>query len=239
MIMQNYIFINRNLLPRVENEIVKTAFPRLKLAKVLDFRLRVHKLRGTIRELILGKISVYSSLYARSIPFEPLLDLADRHHAKLTAATKEFAYLLEAGPKNIKLNKEAIMFELCVLERLFVSKRLKKMYSEALIDMRNRTGSVHSFDNNKAKLSFYSSSNIVVFARNVRGSFKIFHFTPNSADLFGVRKNDLAGMSLTEFMPPQIAQMHDRLLINYLNGSTQSRKNGRIFTVVVSKRRVS
>jgi len=235
ILLQNYIYANRSLLTKVEQDIFPTPFPRMKLAKILNYRLRVHSLRSIMRTLIMGKIEIYSTLCGNIIPYTPLSKIVEAYTIELNKAKSEFEYLLETGPRNLKLNREAIMFELCVLEMPIVSKKLKKNYTEALIDTRNREGSVHSYENMRGKLSYFNSSNIVIFVRNINSTFRIYHYTANASDLLGVKRQELQGMAISDFMPPQLAQVHDRLIMNYLNGSSQSMKSGRIFTAITSK----
>ena len=63
----------------------------------------------------------------------------------------------------------------------------------------------------KREFFLLSSANVVVFARCQDSQYLISRFTDNASHLFDVGKAELAGSPLTEFMPDNIARVHDRL----------------------------
>lgn len=239
VILQNFVTIGKKNLTSIENSMFKPYFSKIKYSKILDFRTRVHLLRDKIKSMVLGKIEIYSLMFERHIDYRELVGNAVKLYAMQKKTMKEFRELFSIESKNIKLNREAIMFELCVLEKQYVSSQLKKHYHESLIDVKYRAGSVYTNDNSKNRFSFYNSSNIAIFARNNNNVFRIAKFTLNAAELLGLKKHEIFGKELSEFMPPQIAAMHDRIMLNYMNGNNNSNKKGRIRTVVKSKRNIS
>lgn len=239
VILQNFVTIGKKNLTSIENSMFKPYFSKIKYSKILDFRTRVHLLRDKIKSMVLSKIEIYSMMFERHIDYRELASNSVKLHAMQKKTMIEFRHLFSIGSKNIKLNREAIMFELCVLEKKYVSSQLKKHYLESLIDVKYRAGSVYTNDNSKNRFSFYNSSNIAIFARNNDNVFRIAKFTLNAAELLGLKKHEISGKALTEFMPPQISAMHDRIMLNYMNGNNNSNKKGRIITVVKSKKNIS
>lgn len=237
IIINNFVLLCKRAMQEVETETVKSAIHNMKLSSILNFRNRVQNLRNRIKNLIYQKIEFYSHLLPTVINYEKLCEVANSHLKLRNEITKELKELFEIGPNNIKLNREAAMFELCVLELRYVTKKTMSRYSEALMEMNNHKQSVNSLELQIYRKSFslFASSNIVVFAKPIRGIYRIMDFTQNATDLFGVKKHALAGSYLTDYMTLDIAAEHDRIVTNYLNGSTQSKKNGRIATFCISK----
>lgn len=235
VLMQNYIELAKQGLKLVEGELYKSYITDLSLWKVLDYRLRVHQLRYIIKDMIVDKIDVYSCLYQKLVNYELLVTASTALNKRLADTSQELKTLLKLGPKNIKLCREAIMYELCVLEKRYISSKLRKHYNDALVDVHNRVGSIKSLFSRINRFNLFNSSNIVVFTRNEASSFVIYKFTPNAAELFGVRKQFLQGKPLTDFMPGPIALTHDRMILRYLNGMSNSKKGGRILAAIKSR----
>ena len=144
IITQNFINIAKSSLSLVERDLFKTHLGDNSLWNIFDYRMRVHKLRYLIKDMIIGKIDLYSCLYSKQVDYKVLSAASKTLNDYLTSTKKELNVLLDTGPRNVKLCREAIMYELCVLEKTYISSRLRNLYTEALEDNRNRVGSIKS-----------------------------------------------------------------------------------------------
>ena len=165
----------------------------MSLWNIFDYRMRVHKLRYLIKDMIIGKIDLYSCLYSKQVDYKTLSSASKTLNDHLLSTKKELSFLISRGPKNVKLCREAIMYELCVLEKTYISSKLRNLYTDALEDNRNRFGSIKSGFKKQSRFNLYRSSNIVVFARNKESVFVVHTSTPNAQDLFGVSRQELVG----------------------------------------------
>jgi hypothetical protein len=208
-------------------------------SSILDFRNRVYQLRATIRDLTIDKIDLYSILSQRKVDFKRMIELAPKLKKKLDQTQEEIDALLDYRGENINLTREALIFEICVLERSFISHRLRSKYKAAIEDTKHRIGSIDPLHLRTRDFSFLNASNIVIFTDYAEHSQRIRRFTHNTAHLLDVRREELLGTPITEFMPAKIAKSHGRFVLNFVNGESRSRRRGVINTVVISRKKAA
>ena len=121
--------------------------------------------------------------------------------------------------KNLRLLKETMAFEVCLLERNHLTARTKQALLDARADLPLYRETIKSKEWSRSRFNFFNSSNVVVFANCLQNSIRITRFTSNACDLFGGTKEQLLGAETKMFMPSCVAKVHDMIIMNYLNGN--------------------
>lgn len=238
-ILQNYVRLAKQFL-KVEQDrwFGQSAFSA-DLWKVLEYHKGVHKLQQINRSIIAQKIEFYTQLVNKSINYKKLSHLASSVSRDIGRFRKGTNTLDGYYPSSILLNYEKVVFELCSQERSFLTHKTRKAYIEAIKLEREHllnSGSIASELPNK--FSCFDSSHVAVFTR-CKGSHFYFKFgTRNSSELFGVGVEEMTGCSLNQFMPEEIGFHHDKFMMNYMCGISESTLKGKIPTVVISKSRL-
>lgn len=236
--LQNLMQLARYQLLDSEKEFESSKYilERLNFSTVLDYRLRTHELRAVIQDMVIQKVDVYSLLGKKLIDFKELSNRGENLHREIKLYQKEINQLLDINGLNTKLTREALIFELCVLERPIISSGLRQHYREAFYDMRHRVGSIKN-EYSRLRYNPYNSSNIVIFSRQYEdSSYRIVRFTHNASQLLGMTEKEIYSSKLTEFIPETIAEKHDNLINAYLNGHSNPNSRGKKQVPVISKK---
>lgn len=235
-ILQNFIEITKQNLKLAEATNLSThpVIEAVNLAKILNYRKRVHELRFIVQDLTVQKVELYSILAQKVMDFKELTTLGQEIYKKTVKTQREIDHLISVSKCNIKLAKLGVLFEMCVLERPVVSSNLRKCFKEAYFDVKNRVGSLNSAST-KFKFSPFNSSNVIIFVRNYDNAFRICKHTQNAVHLFGVSHDILNGSRIDSFMPKHISKIHDRFVLSYLNGKSRMRHQGKLYVPVMNR----
>jgi len=161
-------FILQNLKHLCKNSLAhsipstSSSLAHLDFSAVLSFRSRVHSLKSTIREMVIMKIDLYSKLAMRRVDYRGVIDSGVRLKEMIDRTEEEIGELLDYRGENINLTREALIFEICVLERSFISHRLRSKYKAAIEDTKHRIGSIDPLHLRTRDFSFLNASNIVI-----------------------------------------------------------------------------
>ncbi len=215
---------------------VDSASTAIRISEVVSFKIRVDELKARVKELIQEKADFYSLIVDSQIDFKELISRSTSLYAGIRQVERDLAPLLQAKSENLRLIRTALDLEIRLKERQKVSLSIRNSFKEALLITKNKI----SFNLNllaKNRFNPLSSENSVALARKEQGTFRIAYFTTSCVELFGLPRSsaDLAGKKLVEFMPSTIAPVHDKMVVNYLNGNSSFRFGGRFNTSVLGK----
>jgi hypothetical protein len=209
-------------------------FEKVSFEVVLNFRRRVQQLKATVKNCIVRKMDLYSLLIQSKINFEKLMIMGSEI-VKLSNSVKlEIDDLMNYQGEIIDLVRQALLYELCVEERPIISDKLRKRYQLAIEDSRRRVSSVDPEIIKTRSFSYLNSTNLVLFVRKYNEEFRICKFTANASQYLEIDKSLLQGAPLNGFIPKSVAQVHDKLLTNFINGNSYSQRNGYINGVIIT-----
>ena len=210
----------------------------IKISDVVSFKIRIDELKERVKRLILEKADFYALIFDSQIDFKELISRSNTLYAGIKQTEKDIAPLLQAKSDNLRLMKTTLDLEIKLKERQKVSMFIRNSFKEALHISKNKI----SFNVNllsKNRFNPLSSENSVALARKEQGTFRIAYFTNSCLELFGMPRHgngvELTGKKIVEFMPSAIAPVHDKMIINYLNGNSSYRFGGRFNTSVLGK----
>ncbi len=207
----------------------------LNFQEVLQFRKKSQTAKAKIQELIYEKIEFYKLLHNQTIDFPKMMKLGNGIYEDIQMVTKDLDKLMQAGGLNVAFIRDALFFELCVLEKTYLSSKLRKKYKDMYTLSKHNSGSITS-TNSRSRFNPFSSSNVMVCLKKHHTEFKIDYSTQNTTSLLGTELLDVKGMNINQFMPKMIADVHDEFILNFLNGVSNSEKNGRILTNLITKK---
>jgi len=117
------------------------------------------------------------------------------------------------------LQTEIASYELCVLERGAVSSDCMKMIREIRSEeMNSREKKLKDRDVFDRQLDLYDSDNAVLFVTCHKSKFRIADFTANAPHMLEFPHDMMNGMEINKFMPKTIADVHDKYIVNFMNG---------------------
>jgi hypothetical protein len=230
-ILNSYVTLTKRMLDLKMYEVNNTLVRKVEFAKIFEYREKIASVRNNIKKGMLKKIDFYLNLVEDEIDLKSTLQLGEEVNDIIEIVQKEIDGLTDTCIKNLRLLKEVLAFEVCLLEKNQLSVRTRQALKDTQDELPFARETIKSKDQAKGKFNFYNSSNVVVFANCLQNSIRITKFTSNACDLFGVSKEQLLGAETKTFMPASIAAVHDVIIMNYLNGNNQSRPVGSIQSV--------
>lgn len=238
VILQNYVRLAKQKLRSDAQEWFGGSHLELDWWRVLEYQTGINRLQQINRTLIANKIELYTTLVQKTIDYRRISRLGTAV-AKETAAFRKGLLILDRYySQSVALNYERVVFELCALEKLHLSQRTKKNYLAAVrLEREHHQNFDAHMSESMKRFCGFDSSHVAAFARCRGGKFFFKFGTRNGSELFGVSVEEMKGCSLNQFMPEEIGKKHDGFMMNYLSGVSESNRQGRIPTVVISKSR--
>jgi hypothetical protein len=219
---QNYISIAKAKLKYQQESNSDPFSPKLELVNVLKYKENSNKLHKNNRTLFLQKMDFYQELSSPEVNYKEFSRLGQEIHKGIQETQALINNLLAVNHKNIRLMNENIFFELCVLEKVTISKRLRKYYSEL-----RKEGKLERMTKrvikDREKLNYFDTFHTVLFASCLNHSFKISMMSSNAPGFFKMSKNKMENLPINALLPKNIAIYHDEFLFHYLNGTSKTR----------------
>jgi hypothetical protein len=232
--LRSYLAVAKKKLDNVVQDKSQKFLKNVEFAKIFEYRDSIASLRAKIKDLMLKKVDLYLWLAQQEIDLEEVLTLGETIHKEIKVVGKEIERLSAINLKNIRLVKERMTYEICLVEKRQLTSATKNAFIEtcAEAEVHYNMGSMNTNNGIRRRFNFYNSSNVVVFANCLSQSIKITKFTNNACDLFCATKEQLMGAETKMFMPTCISIVHDNLIMSYLNGNSLGRKKGSIYSVL-------
>ena len=238
VILKNALTSSRTILRQTEktkyDEIFRLSKNSFDVTRVLKFRRRAFDCKNSIKEMVVQKRELYEQLVSVRIDYPKMVSKGTQVYQSIQKMNKELYQLLDEG--GIDMIADAINFELFVMEAAQLSIKLRKKVK----DLKTRYGNINQDSTvnvaSKGRFNPYSFQNVVVFLRNVQKEFRVDYYTNNASSLFGTDGESLRGSPVIEFMPEEVAVVHDQMMFEYINGFSNSKKEGRINTTVITRK---
>ena len=232
--LQNVLNICKRNYMSEQDASYRSYFQKMDIGGIMDYRLRVDCLMLTVDDLIKQKVDLYDILSKSRVDYKMMINISEKLYDETQRVQKEIDHLISVKGTNSKLLKCASRFELIVQERRRLSKKLRSYYGEVINESKTNTGIVQS-EVSKSKFNVLHSSNSVIFCRYQNGGFKVVDHSQNALSIFGMDYNhpELRGSLLSRFMCEEISQVHDKMMIGYLNGQSNLSANGKVKTMII------
>jgi hypothetical protein len=215
-ICNNFVDICRSEIEHLEK--YRTISKGLKvgeIAQILKYREGINTMADTIKELAFKKMEFYTILLSHPVEFDRLTSCGVLLKEKMSLFHDKVTELAKINLRNLKLLAELTAYELCVLEKPFVSHDLHKLY----IELRNEEATEQQrIDMGTEDVDLYSSSNAVLLVTCHKSKFRVSQFTSNSPSMFEVSPDSLLGSEIKKFMPKHIGEVHDQIIVDFLSG---------------------
>ena len=238
LLLKNLINKNKKLLLDEENKTLaptKNQFDTLNISSILRFRQRAQSVKQDIQSLIHDKIDFYRLMYNQTIDFKQMIECGCEIYKQIQQVTKELDDLTSTGGSNSVLIRDALFFELCVLERNYLTPKLRKKYKEVFSLVKKTMGSISS-TNSRYRFNLYSSSNVVICLKRNQNEFRIDYSTENAGSMLGTGQAEIKGINISQFMPAQIGRIHDEVILDFLNGNSKCKQSGKIYSTVITRK---
>lgn len=199
----------------------------LSLVAALQTAKDIQQLLQANRKAIAEKLKLYDMLISNRIPYPQLVKQGSNTRVQLLFLERQIGQLVVSTDNNIKVLREAVIFEICVQERNYISPALQERYKSVILYRKNREIVENDKASHNGALKF-SSNNVVLFTQRQPSGFIITQTTDNAGRLLGAKPGNSESRHLTEFLPKEFGQKHDLLMLNYLNGESFCKRNMKI-----------
>ena len=179
-----------------------SAVSSLNLKEVLDLTKSIELLSKQNRKVIAQKLKLYDLLISHRIPYKSLVKHGFETRKQIVDVEMRISKLLQPTDNNIKVLREALIFEVCVQERSHVSPGLQEKYRSVVTHKKTRGYGEHHKDLQQHTLKF-SSSNVVLFTQRQPSGFVITQTTTNAERLLGTHTQQPDSRSLSQFLPQE------------------------------------
>lgn len=221
----------RRLGESVENR-DSSALNRVSFSKVLYYKNRLDAVNADISKVMSIKLKYYQELAKKEVNFEKVTSIGYDLNNKVIEIKTELSRLSSISTKNENLVRLMISFDILVMETPFMSKRSTTILGEFQQEQLNKAEGPSSKSNCITRLSLYGASTAAVFSNCLDENLKVSKYTSNAPKLFGTPEKEFKGSPIKNYMPKIIANVHDSLVSNYLNGYTTSSDRGCLETVM-------
>jgi len=218
-ILESYVSLAKRQLDMQMDEMNDSLIRKVEFSKIFEYRERIANVRNNIKTGMLKKIDFYMMLRKDEIDVHSVLELGEEVEGIITNVKNELDALSKTCLRNLRLLKETIAFEVCLLEKNFLSAKTRQALKDTNAEMPFYRETIKTKDGSKNKFNFLNSSNVVIFANCLQDSIRITKFTTNACDLFNTTPEQLMGSEIKSYMPSNIAVVHDTIIMSYLNGS--------------------
>jgi hypothetical protein len=215
-ICNNFVDICRSEIEHLEKyRTISKGLKAGEIAQILKYREGINTMADTIKELAFKKMEFYTILLSHPVEFDRLTSCGVLLKEKMSLFHDKVTELSKINLRNLKLLAELTVYELCVLEKPFVSHDLHKLY----IELRNEEATEQQrIDMGAEEVNLYSSSNAVLLVTCHKSKFRVSQFTSNTPSMFEVSPDSLLGSEIKKFMPKHIGEVHDQIIVDFLSG---------------------
>lgn len=197
----------------------KTGFMKSKsLSQLLMFKRRVAGLQSQLKKAAESKIELYSQLSLDNINCSTLFQRGNDTFELQESCKREINSLLRISNKDFFLVKRGIFLEKFLYEKQMISPALSKALDEVVLEHQVPKDLDFTVETTKHKINFFSADHAVVMVSCAGPPFKIAHVSGNYRDIFEASESELVGSHIDQYMPECISRLHDRYVLNYLNG---------------------
>jgi hypothetical protein len=219
IIAENYSDIIKTRLENFDRFRIQKGISPGDLSKILLYRQEIENLGDSVRAMAMTKIDFYTTLSSHPVDFNRLTNYALDLKNNAKAFEKTTSKLIKMNKRNLQLQTEIASYELCVLERGAVSSDCMKMIREIRSEeMNSREKKLKDRDVFDRQLDLYDSDNAVLFVTCHKSKFRIADFTANAPHMLEFPHDMMNGMEINKFMPKTIADVHDKYIVNFMNG---------------------